>query len=72
MQSTLPVVGNAIQRLSIQHFTPARNVMCGIGLAFAIEKEKYWHLPVAFIFPSVYCGYQGYKNRAAISGFLGL
>ena len=65
-------VANYVQRLSIQHFTPARNVMCGAGMAWAIEKEKYWHLPVAFVFPSIYVGYQGYKNRETMKNFLGI
>ena len=41
-------------------FTP---VFIGIGLAHAIEKEKYSHLPIALFFPGIYVGYQSYKNR---------
>jgi hypothetical protein len=41
----------------------------GAGLAFAISEEKYLHTPVAFVFPSVYAGYQAYKNREHIGKF---
>jgi hypothetical protein len=53
----------------IQHFGAARNVLLGAGLAYAISEEKYTHTPVAFIFPSIYVGYQTYKNREAIANF---
>lgn len=47
-------------------FTPVRTVMIGVGFAYATEKEKYWHLPISFVFPGIYFGYQGYKNRESI------
>jgi hypothetical protein len=53
----------------IQHFGAARNVLLGAGLAYAISEEKYFQAPVAFVFPSVYVGYQSYKNREAIANF---
>ena len=40
-----------------------RNVLLGAGLCYAIEKENYWHLPVAVVFPSIYAGYQVFQNR---------
>ena len=43
-----------------------RNVLLGAGLCFAIEKENYWHLPVIFVFPSIYSGYQIFQNKDAI------
>jgi hypothetical protein len=43
-----------------------RNVLLGAGLCYAIEKENYWHLPVIWVFPSVYSGYQIFQNRDTI------
>ena len=43
-----------------------RNVLLGASLCYAIEKENYWHLPVVFVFPSIYSGYQIFQNRDAI------
>lgn len=40
-----------------------RNVLLGGGIAYAIEKDKLWHLPIVCLFPSPYAGYQLYKNR---------
>jgi hypothetical protein len=40
-----------------------RNVLLGAGIAYAIEKEQYTHIPIVFVFPSVYAGYQLYKNK---------
>ncbi len=52
------------------HFTPARNVFCGLGLAYAISNDKYHHIPLTVIFPSVYIGYQAYMNRDTIRGWV--
>jgi len=38
----------------------------GGGTAYIIEEKKYIHFPVLFLFPSIYCGYNMYKNRNAI------
>ena len=54
----------------IQHFGALRNVLLGAGLAYAIGEGKYHHTPIAFVFPSIYVGYQSYKNREAITGFI--
>jgi hypothetical protein len=43
-----------------------RNVLLGAGLCYAIEKENHWHLPVIFLFPSMYTGYQVFQNRDVI------
>lgn len=41
----------------------------GGGLCYALEEKKYIHIPVVFLFPSIYCGYNMYKNRNAIINF---
>lgn len=43
-----------------------RSVLLGIGLAYAIEEKLYYHLPLTFLFPATYAGYQIYSNRAKI------
>jgi hypothetical protein len=59
---------------TIQAFThymigPTRNVLLGIGLAYAIEKKEYLHIPLVFVFPSIYVGYQGFTNREMIASW---
>jgi hypothetical protein len=43
-----------------------RSVLLGVGLAYAIEEKLYSHLPLTFLFPATYAGYQIYSNRAKI------
>lgn len=50
-------------------FGPVRNILAGAGIAYAIEKEKYWHLPITFFVPSIYAGYHTYKNRRDVVKF---
>ena len=52
--------------LRVAHITPLRNILLGAGLCFAIQNEKYWHIPVTVIFPSVYAGYQTFKHTDSI------
>jgi hypothetical protein len=47
-------------------FTPVRNFLCGLGLAYAVSNEKYAHIPLIVVVPSVYTGYQAYMNREEI------
>ena len=47
-----------------------RNVLLGAGLCYAIEKENYWHLPVIWVFPSVYSGYQIFQNRDIVKQWI--
>lgn len=58
------------KHLNVTTWTPARNVMLGGGLAFAFNEEKYLHTPVVFLFPSVYAGYQAFKNRSRVAEFV--
>jgi hypothetical protein len=52
---------------SINHrvylFTPFRNILLGAGLAYCIQQENYYHIPLVIIFPSVYAGYHTFKNQ---------
>ena len=40
-----------------------RNLFLGSGLAYAVQKEDYLHIPVIVLFPSVYVGYHSYMNK---------
>ncbi len=51
------------QRIYVQTYTFMSNIFKGIGLAYCIEKEKYWHLPFVWFAPSIYVGYQGFQNK---------
>jgi hypothetical protein len=64
------IIQPLLQRFHVQHFTAFRNILLGAGICYAIEQDKYWHIPFAFIFPSVYAGYQGYKCRDAVRSFI--
>ncbi len=56
--------------IRLLHFTWQRNVLAGAGLAYAWEQEKYWHMPLVVLAPSVYAGYHIFKNRDKIRAFL--
>jgi hypothetical protein len=47
-----------------------RSLVLGMGLSYAIETKKYLHIPLTILFPSVYAGYQAYKNRNDIMQWL--
>ncbi len=66
-QTIIKTIVPATQRHVL--FTPMRNVLCGLGLAYAISNEKYIHIPLTVIVPSAYVGYQGYMNRAEIAAW---
>ncbi len=46
------------------------NLFRGIGIAYCIEKEKYMHLPITWMFPSIYLGYQIFTNKDYIKKFI--
>ena len=41
----------------------ARNLLAGAGLCYSIENEKYIHIPLTIFFPSIYAGYNLFKNK---------
>jgi hypothetical protein len=51
-------------------FTPIRNILLGAGLAYCIQQENYYHIPLVIVVPSAYVGYHAYKNRAELQNFL--
>ena len=58
------------QYIDVRQFTAFRSFLLGAGFAYAISEDKYHHLPVTFLIPSVYAGYQTYKNRDVIATFV--
>jgi len=59
-----------IKHLVNYNFGVVRSVLLGAGLCFAIEKENYWHIPVIWVFPSVYSGYQIFQNRDIVKRWI--
>jgi len=47
-----------------------RNILLGAGLSYSIQNEKYLHIPVVLLAPSIYTGYQMYKNKDKIAKWL--
>lgn len=57
-------MSNLISNFSNIHVTGAfRNILLGGGLCYSIEKEKYWHIPIILLSPSIYAGYNLYNNK---------
>ena len=47
-----------------------RNVLLGMGLSYAVEREEYTHIPLIILFPSIYSGYHAYRNKDAFIDWL--
>ena len=43
-----------------------RNVLLGAGLNYSIERKEYLHIPLILIFPSIYAGYELYRNKNTV------
>ncbi len=58
----------AAKRIShnVNHFGFVRNFAMGVGMAWAVQREKYWHLPFIFIWASPYAGYQTFAHREKV------
>lgn len=50
----------------IKIISPIKGIVLGGALCCAIESKNYSHIPVICIMPSIYSGYQLYKNKNAI------
>jgi hypothetical protein len=46
--------------LRIHITSPFRPLLLGGSLAFAIQQEKYWHIPILTLFPGIYTGYHSF------------
>jgi len=47
-------------------FGPTRNILLGAGLCYAVQMDKYLHIPVIILFPAIYTGYHMYKHKEKI------
>jgi hypothetical protein len=47
-----------------------RSFLLGAGLCYSIEQQKLWHIPSIVTMPTVYAGYQLYKQREAVARWL--
>ena len=47
--------------------SPVRNFFMGAGLCYSLDQKKPWHIPVVLVAPTVYAGYQMYKQRDPIA-----
>jgi hypothetical protein len=54
----------------VVHFTWQRSILGGAGLAYAWEQDKYWHMPLIVLAPSVYAGYHMFKARDEVRAFV--
>ena len=54
----------------VSHFTMARNILAGAGMAWAVQKEYYSHIPLAFFAPSVYAGYHVFNNKEELIAYV--
>jgi len=55
---------------NLHKFGPMRNILLGAGLAYAVEKESYMHIPLIVIFPTPYAGYHTYNNKDNIVNWI--
>ena len=44
--------------------------LLGSGLSYAIQNEKYMHIPLVLLFPTAYTGYHVYKNKESITQYI--
>ncbi len=67
---TYKILSDVSEPISIRITTYMTNLFRGIGIAYCIEKEKYMHLPITLMFPSIYLGYQIFTNKEYIKKFI--
>lgn len=63
MQQLQPIVMNAFT-------SPLRNILLGGALCYAVQKNKYLHIPIIFLTPSIYAGYHLFENKAEVLNFI--
>lgn len=40
--------------------------LIGCGLAYSVKSQKYSHIPLVFLCPTVYAGYHVFKHKEAV------
>ena len=56
-------------RINLVSKYPASGLVGGAGLFYALDNSKYHHLPLVFICPNAYAGYQILKNKDYIKQY---
>jgi hypothetical protein len=51
-------------------FGTTRNILLGLSLGYAVQNEKYYHIPIIFFVPSIYTGYQVFKKKEDIIRYI--
>lgn len=56
----------------VKYMRPSTSALLflGGGLCYILEEKKYAHIPIVFFFPSIYCGYNIYKNREEVKKYI--
>ena len=52
------------------HLGSFRNLLLGAGLCFAVQNERYAHLPIIVLAPSIYAGYNLFENKDSVMASL--
>jgi hypothetical protein len=66
----LQKLAEPIKFITNYHLGSIRNVFLGAGLCYAVQNERYTHLPVIFLVPSIYAGYNLYENKDDVMKWL--
>lgn len=51
-------------------FGTTRNILLGLSLGYAVQNEKYYHIPIIFFVPSIYTGYQVFQNKEILISYI--
>lgn len=52
-----------VKYITNYHLGSIRNVLLGAGLCYAVQNEKYTHVPIIIFAPSIYAGYNLFENK---------
>jgi hypothetical protein len=63
-------LADPIRFITNYHLGSIRNVLLGAGLCYAVQNEKYTHLPIIFLVPSIYAGYNLFENKDDVVNFV--
>jgi hypothetical protein len=51
-------------------FGTTRNILLGLSLGYAVQNEKYYHIPIIFFVPSIYTGYQVFQKKDNLISYI--
>jgi hypothetical protein len=52
-----------IRTIRLLTASTTNNLLLGASIYYSIETEKYLHIPLVILSPSIYAGYHIYKNK---------